>query len=691
MTSYLLLLKSLKNIPCSVYWKDLDSIYLGCNEFMAKVSGLNSNEEIIGKTDYDLSWFESADSLRAIDQQVIKTGQPITIEETGKLCDGKLVTYLSTKMPFRNDKGEIIGIFGVSMDVSDHKHKEKILSAEKENAEAVNKARLEYIARLSQQVTGQVSVENNTAEEYAKNALTYLENIIACMPGNVYWMDTNCIYLGCNDNAAKLAGLKSGKDLVGKSYKDFASMANWKIGQAESFMKDDLEVMATGLPKYNIEELPLPGPDGNLIYYLTTRVPLKDTRGKVIGVVGVSVDISDRKRIEQELKQEKERAEVANKAKSNFLATMSHELRTPLNAIMGMAQILYTKKLTTEQWQEYLDVILLSGKNLLALINDILDFSKLEAGKLEICPKVFDLYALVEEVKVSMLHQVEDKGIRFLAEYDSKTPHQVVGDALRIRQVIINLVSNAIKFTEKGVIKITVRSKRFEEKTIFNIAIEDTGIGIPKDKIESIFERFTQVESTYNRRFGGVGLGLAICKQLVEAMGGDIHATSEYEKGSRFYFQIPLALPVSEKIINKLPDIKEMDISVLPKISANILIVEDNKLNQKIAKIMLEEIGCKVEIAANGIDAIELFKNNSYDLIFMDIGLPDMDGLQVIKKIRKLGKNKNHLPIIALTAHVLEEDRVNCLAAGANDILTKPIVQSELYSIVKKWTIEKTK
>lgn len=512
----------------------------------------------------------------------------------------------------------------------------------------------------------------------------YLENVLATLPGSVYWKDKNGVYLGCNETLLRMAGLDSMEEIVGKT--DYQLC--WK-DHADQWRKTDLEIMRSGLPRRVEETVTLA--DGSFRIEFSHKAPLRDDTGNVVGIMGTALDITRLKAIESRLQEAKQRAVMANHAKSNFLATMSHELRTPMNAIIGMAQVLAQKNLTDE-CEEYVDIIHLSGKNLLALINDILDFSKLEAHKVEIESKPIDFRRLVDEIASSMRNLAEDKGIRLTTRYSNKAPAYIIGDGLRLRQILVNLVGNAIKFTRDGRIAMTVSCEAMEDSiaSLF-ICVKDTGIGIPSDRIGDVFDRFTQVESQYSRRFAGSGLGLSISKQLIEAMGGRIGVKSVLHKGSTFWLRIPFKV-ANEDEIQEAQTQKEDEqyLADLPKLNQRLLLVEDNKMNQRVVQVMLQETGCTIDIAENGKEAINLFENNHYDLVFMDVGLPDMDGLQVTEYIRSLGGYAKTLPIIAMTAHALEEDQQNCLKAGADEVVIKPVMQPTLMKTLHKWLLKKS-
>lgn len=509
--------------------------------------------------------------------------------------------------------------------------------------------------------------------------LSDLEKITKILPTPIYWLNTESIILGANELVVKGIGLSSLDEYVGKSLYEL-----YPAEMAEHIKKHNEKVMQVGeiLSQEEVIENVITGEHK---YFTAIKAPLRDENNNIIGVVGTSVDITARKKAEQQLQVEKEKAEAANQAKSNFLASMSHELRTPLNGIMGMAQVLRIKGLNSEQL-DFVDDIYYSGKNLLALINDVLDFAKLEAGKLDIVMQPIELRKIIDNIVETMQFNLNHKPIKLLVQFDSSVPLYICADEKRLRQVIINLVGNAVKFTEIGHVKIVVDLlSKTPTDVVLEIRIEDTGIGIPANKIDIIFDRFTQVNSGYARRYEGTGLGLAITKSLVEAMGGKISIHSELNKGTSCWIEMPFSIAHPDRINSHF----ENDLLEFPKdkkFSYTLLLVEDNHINQKVVKSMLNDLGCKVDVVDNGASAIKAFKNNSYDLIFMDLGLPDMDGIQVTRLILDIEKveQRRHTPIIALTAHVMEADHKNCYAAGMDNVLTKPLLQPQLVEILYK-------
>lgn len=367
------------------------------------------------------------------------------------------------------------------------------------------------------------------------------------------------------------------------------------------------------------------------------------------------------------------KAEAATKAKSDFLAVMSHEIRTPLNGIIGMTQLLAMTHLSDEQ-REYLSTVASSGDSLLLLINDILDFSKIEAGKLELEHRSFNL---LHEIKsIFQLYQVvaQQQGLHFTLEITETLPKQVLGDSLRFRQILSNLISNALKFTITGEVSIHIRHDIFaSDKVRLFIDVRDTGIGIASEKVNKLFQSFSQVDSSTTRQFGGTGLGLVICERLVKAMHGVITVRSQPQKGSCFSFNIELDLdtePTTE-LLAKIP--------TTPVISSTmkILVVDDSHINRRVALRLLEKLNIHADAANSGFEALDRVQTETYDVILMDMQMPEMDGLETTQKIRQLHLTKRPF-IIALTANAFDSDRERCLQAGMDEFLTKPFVFEDL-------------
>ena len=411
--------------------------------------------------------------------------------------------------------------------------------------------------------------------------------------------------------------------------------------------------------------------DGKKYWVISTITPVLDKKGEIERIIAIDTDITHRKQVEEELLR-------INNIKEQFLTNMSHEIRTPMNAIVGFTDLLLKTELTADQ-KQCIDAVKTSGRNLIVIINDILDFSKIEAGKITFEQIEFDLKHLISTLTELILPKSMEKNIKISTKIDKRIPEQLIGDPTRLNQIFLNLVGNAIKFTEKGDVKIYADFVSEDDEHIeLKFSVKDTGIGIPEDKLGCVFEGFMQATNDTNRKYCGTGLGLTIVKQLVELQGGSIAVKSTINLGTSFIFNLKFqkilpSLALKSEFSGKTSELEHIEV-------LNILLVEDNRLNQILAKKVLTNWKWNVDVADNGLIALQKLKNTTYDIVLMDIQMPEMDGYEATRQIRKLSNpTKRDIPIIALTAHAITGETEKCYNAGMNDYITKPFDEKVLY------------
>jgi PAS domain S-box-containing protein len=421
--------------------------------------------------------------------------------------------------------------------------------------------------------------------------------------------------------------------------------------------------------------------DGRQIAVYSSRLATRNQRGEWEMYV-IDVDLSELKRASEELVKAKEYAERASRAKSEFLANMSHEIRTPMNGVMGITALLLESDLSTEQ-RDNIETIMESTQELMRIIDELLDISRIEAGEVRLHPEPFNMRETVEKVVLLFADRAGRKGIDLSIAIHDSVPKTLIGDAGRIRQVLINLVGNSLKFTHDGHIQIRMQAEKDGDGWNILADVKDTGIGMSPELQQRIFEKFIQGDTSSKREYGGAGLGLAITRQLIHLMGGEVSVSSEIDQGTTFQFNLKLAA-AAEAVPGGQPAPVSQEDKFAP-ISADILLVEDNLVNQKVATAMIKKLGCTVTVAVNGARALEQLPLKRFDLIFMDCQMPIMDGFETTRAIRQMVGEIRDIPIVAMTAHALKEDRQKCLDAGMDDYLSKPVHLDSLIAILRKY------
>ena len=763
------------NLPVQILRKDLEGRFTYASQSFCELLG-KSTKEILEKTDFDFYPRELAEKYREDDIRVARTGE--LFEDVERYEKGGQARFVQVmKSPVRNASGNVVGVQAVFWDVTHRKQAE---------------------AELEQ-------------ERYLLRAL--LDNL----PHNIYFKDSASRFIRINRAMADYFGLKNPDEAIGRTDFDY-----FREEHAREARADEERLMESGQPLIDREEMET-WPDGTDTWVSTTKLPLYDQDGRIIGTFGISRDITEQKQAAQAMQQAKEAAESANRAKSDFLANMSHEIRTPLNAIIGMTELVLDSNLNDSQ-REYLRMVIESGDALLSLINDILDFSKIEAGKLDFDHAPFDLHESLGDTMKSLAYRAHTKGLELACRIHPDVPVVLLGDMGRLRQIVINLVGNAIKFTDQGEVLLDVRLRdKSQDMAQLHVSVSDTGIGIPCDKLGSVFQAFEQADSSTTRRFGGTGLGLTISSRLVEYMGGEIWAESKYGCGSTFHFTSWFDLPapgqvepmhprpvvvsgtrvlvvddnetnrriLEEMLLNwgmvpvtvsdvpsalgalreaflagemfplvltdanmpehdgftlaeRVKQDSELSSTVIMMLTSGdrpgdisrcnelsvaayllkpvkqselfdaivmalgvtaaedeyrgdrrasdesipplrILLAEDSLVNQKLAVGLLQRHGHSVVVANHGREVLGALESDRFDLILMDVQMPEMDGLETTEIIRARERDTDsHVPIVAMTAHAMQGDRQRCLKAGMDDYIAKPIRARHIFQTIAK-------
>ncbi len=624
----------IENAGTSFYVKDIQGKYTLVNKQFAKCTGYEK-ENILGKQDIALFNEFVASKLRSNEQKVLDSGSGDTFEEiiTSDKLDYIEKYLLSTKFPLFDENNNLSGVGNISFDITDIK-----------------------------------KIEHDLTQNQIK-----MQHLLDELPVGISIISKS---MDIRYNNRKL------EEILGYTKDDIGTLENWWI-----IAYPDSEYRKWAMKNW-LESLKDASTHYGHIAPCEYDIHCKNGMIKTIEIAGVVfdaeivvtfMDLTDRKKHELELEKEQQRADSANSAKSVFLANMSHEIRTPMNAILGLTDLLLDMPQNTQN-RNYLEKISYSSKSLLQILNDILDYSKIEANKIDIVENEFDVRATINNLTNLFLPSIEQKNLEFRVNISRNIPKMIIADELRLTQILSNLMSNSIKFTHKGFIELSVRIIRTTDKKIkLGFFVEDSGIGINKDDIRKLFSTFSQVDDSITRKYGGTGLGLSISKNLVELMGGSINVKSKDGVGSRFYFDIEVKrvdlLAIKNKSISTLVSKNSLELDLKNK---KILLVEDNELNQEVVRGILQKYGAMVVCADNGEIALKNLQQTDFDLIFMDLHMPVMDGIDTTKAIRKLKSNKSTIHIIAMSAAVSKEDRELCIACGMNDFIPKPIEKKVL-------------
>ncbi len=634
----------INNMPHYVYWKNKKSIYMACNDNIARLFGLKNKEEIRGKSDKDFYWLDEslirqfvADDQRVMIEKVTLTKEySIPIKQFG----GELRFFRTDKLPLYDQQNQVVGVLGVAIDITEQKFVKQ--------------------------------------ETHVSSML--LEDIIFNLPGLIYWKNKQHQYIGFNKNVVELSRL-SRTSLYGKTDLEI----NWGEKEAKVFQKEDKEVMETGIIKITENSLPIKRADGAHIVVRTEKNRLYDREGNIIGMLGVALDITDKKIFEQKLIIAKEKAEAANQAKTEFIMNMSHDLRTPLAGIIGLAGIQADKKMELPEQQQYGQMIQGAGEQLLELLNSVIEVTAAEHQIQPPKKEPINLIQLAKELQTLMQPSLQSKGLQFQVKIDPTLP-TIISDRIKLKRLLLNLLSNAVKFTRQGEIDLKINLFSIEnDQAKVKMQIADTGIGIAKDKLDKIFDRFYRVHPSYQGGYQGYGIGLYLVKKIVEQLNGEIKVASEEGKGSCFTLDFNFSLAGKDADENKTV-LAKSELEAYPgtgKLKRAVLVAEDNALVLYVVKNILSNLGYKVITVTKGKAALQALQTQSFVWALLDVGLPDLTGTEVAKRYRQWEQahNKSRLPLFVLTAHAVEEVKEQCDEIGIDHIFHKPFTGQDAQTI----------
>ena len=635
---------AIEQSPASVVITDLDACIEYVNPKYTDVTGYTA-EETVGQNPRILKSGQTANDVYLQLWDKVRNGQPWHGELINKRKNGEIYWEDIHIAPVMDSTGATSHYVAVKTDITERKHSEQELR--NKDYLLSESQRIAHVGSWHYELGGQLSWSDETYRIYQQSPDTFTPSVQSLL------------------------------SLIHPD--DRQAMQKWIAACAAGSKPSQLE--------FRIDT-----PDGKertLSGYGELRY---DDENRPINLVGIVLDITERKRSEDELRRAKEMAEAANIAKSHFLATMSHEIRTPMNGILGMAQMLLMPSINEDERQEYARTILNSGQTLLALLNDILDLSKVEADKLVLEMSSFEPGQILHEIKALFLETAQKKGLSLEAIWSGSANGRYRGDHHRLRQMLSNLVGNAIKFTQQGQVKIDAHLVQpIGNECLLEFSVSDTGIGITDDKQHLLFQPFSQMDSSTTRQYGGTGLGLSIVRSLANLMGGDVGVESKPGKGSRFWFRVRLEMigkdEDTRETVRQSKEVQQGE-GKSKQLTGHVLVVEDNPTNRKVIVAILAQSGLVTSLAEDGRQCIDILqRDTAFDLVLMDIQMPVMDGYAATEWIRKWEKTNNrpHLPIVALTADAFEEDKKRCLAVGMDDFLTKPISVNSLGIVLRRW------
>lgn len=549
---------------------------------------------------------------------------------------------------------------------------------------------------------------NPPTETYINEIINYLFSIIDKIPCYIYWKNSNLKYLGCNKLAAEFINFKSSSEIIGKS--DFDIFKNRSL--AQSYRNTDKEIIETGMPILN-EIGELSRNNGEVLNTLVSKVPIKDISGNIVGLVGISVDITELTRTHQELKKAKEAAEAASKAKSEFIANMSHDFRTPLTGVIGLSSVLETQ-LENPEYKQEAHLLSKSGEQLLTMINEILDDVKADnAHEADVQEEGFDLYKCIQDLIELESPTTASKHLGLKFDIKPDVPQYIISDRKKIHHILLNLLGNAVKFTTKGHITIEVKCLDSSDSNVhLQFGVADTGIGIPYELQSKVFERFFRVDPSYKGRYAGYGLGLHIVQSYVSLLGGHITLTSREGVGTTFHFDLQCKICDKNEFLSQNEQEQVETVENTPTVTTphtssyqnvsntslpvdsnapHLLLIEDNPIALNVLEAYVIKLGCQFTSASNAETALEIAKQHSFDLIITDIGLPGMEGTELTHLIRDDEKihNKKAVPIVGLSGHAPETIKAECMTCGMNDIFRKPVTLLSLKPIIDRYAFGK--